>query len=617
MIDGQAAACPVCLSVVFGQECSCGWILSEEPLAGWATAAEQRRFEDELTAARRAHDVRAVLRVAPAYTAADTAVRARLARLVRGGPASPAEIEHVRPSLRTFDALTSASPGAALEPALRGLVEAGVGASLAVVDLAADGLRIAELVCGDGAVPHLRGGVRQHRWAELVPDLPEDRDRALFAMAGGIGEDVSVAPGADVRAAVDMLPRPGAVVLVNRLPGRWPVVARILRGHTRAGGSVGQEVVVGPTGPPLSARLVEELLSHAPLAAPYGLVGVEVEPDSGRTRPAVRTVFPAGTTARSAAPVLVPITLPAAGGRPVVLAVVGGTRPESPPVAVTTVVGAPGAAQVSLRLAKPGRVELAQDGQALADAAPARDWRQLLAEAPPTYRPRSYALDVAFAVELGGEPETVRRRLALVEETLQLLHDRHPERAAVRTAVVGYNDHVDAEVVFTDGLTDTGAALRHLTTLTPCAPSGQRYAPIEDALRALGRPVFGWRAWRPARKLVMVGSRAPHPVDRRSEYRCPVLIDWRAEIDRLRRNGLQRLAVWDPPAWCASGSRDALALRDAWADLAPDARLRMPAADARAVIDRIGALPPAVPGPPLLFPVFESRSRPARQKEEP
>lgn len=554
-------ACPVCgYDVPDRPACAwCGWVLSDGPWLGGITARHQRDFDASLAAARRAFDLRAAVLA----SAGDTPALDRLAGLVRGGRPGATEIATALGTAPPPPATTSIA--AAVTPALAALVGAGDAYPprvLAIVDVRADGVAVARLTVDDIGVPSAVAPVRVTPWHTLVPGLPRDPDACRLVLAGGLGDAARPAAGSVTAPAVDT----DDIVVLHRLAG-WPLPDLLVRRYP---------VVhrVSPDEPALGDGLVPALTGMAPLRHGYGLVLVGVD-ERGTTRPVRLPLFAEGTVAGRHSVATATVTGPAAGREPAVLAVVAGP-PDTPPRLCRPVTVARCAlpvgerATLEFRLDGPGRVTVLRPS-ARPDSDAARDWPDLLDDVPDVYQPDVNAVDVVFAVELGGSQKQVDRRRELVTDVIRFVEDHHPEPNAVRVGVIGYGDHRGSgrQPVATMLDLDSPAAARGFVAgLGHSEPVEPRNAPVEDALR-IARRGMRWRARPVGRRFVLVGARPPHPAaDEGSVARCPNGLTWKKELERLERLEVQHVAVWDRPHWSRNNSQDSRRVEAIWRQLA-------------------------------------------------
>lgn len=579
-------SCPVCLyDVPAALTCErCEWELSAGPWAGVATAAHERAFADKLATARRTFD----LTTAGRASAGDEALLRRLAMLVRGGtPTEPEIAAAILPGEPAESALS------ALAPAVAKLV-AGEG-TLTVVEVRLEGIAVGRLDVDDLGVPR-PGEIRVSPWESL----PADEDRRRMVLAGGIDPDTH----ARVGGRVDSVVRSPNTVVLNQLPG-WAIPDEVVEAW-------GLRPVNRRPVDALTESLLAELATRAPLRFGYGLVVIDVD-DDGATRPVLHPLFPAGAVA-SGEPAAVTVEAPAT---PLVAAVVGGQAGSTPrlcqPVSVHRV---PLTAKESHRLEfvldGPGRVSLHHPAGER-DAAGERTWPDVLDDIPRVYRPASEAMDLAFTVELGGKAEVVARRVELVTQVIRVVEERHPEPESVRVAIIGYHDHRAHErgnVLVSHSFGPLRGALAFAGGLSASPQIEPWAAPLEDALwAAVG---LDWRRRPAACRLVIVGSRVPHPDEPRGHTgACPNRFSVASRLKWLDDNEVHRVAVWDPPSILDQDNRERTIAASTWRAVArPRQPLPFGHVDATLVATEARAVGSGPPPNPLLFPLSAHRSTP-------
>ena len=608
--------CPVCRYVgPVNERCPrCDWVLTGGPWAGHVTEAHQRAFDARLDAARRVVDLRAAVRAAGFPGALDRSVLDRVAPIVRGGPATAAELEEARVQLA---AMQPPEPDVddAVVAVLRTLVTGPAGGVLDVLDVSAEGIAAVRLRCGLDGVPHPDAPVRLQPWAQVFPVLPADPAAAGFRLAGGIGTG-GPAPELDVDAAVAVatgaMPAEGPVLLIDRASRQLPLVTRLVmlvaervRRSRRRVDAVRRAPGVGADG-----GLLDTLAALTPLRRAIGLVVVEVRGEV--TRPLVHPLFPAGAWRAATLPAHVTVTGPAAGGQPAVLGVVAADPGAAPqhgrPLTVARVRMRPGAAhRLAVRLDGPDRVAVLEP--VAAESGPADELLELVRRIPGIYRPPELDVDLAFLIELGGAEHELRRRVEVAESAIRWVEQRHPDPDAARYAVVGYGEHhherPSASVTQSLRFASGPDALDFLGDLRVTPVIDAYHAPVEDALAEALGPLLGWRRSGTRRAVVLVGSRPPHPQSE-SEARCPRRLSWRRSKNGLVEHHVRLVTVWDPPPWCARDSIAARAARQTWADLGRNAA----GGDPARVVAMAGGLPGAGDQQPLLFPIISTPAAP-------
>ncbi|SDM16117.1 hypothetical protein SAMN04488074_117110 [Lentzea albidocapillata subsp. violacea] len=579
-------ACPVCTHVVPPDpSCGrCGWVLFGGPWVDIAADDRRLEFHAELTAARRRFDLTAAVLAA----GGDQELLARLLKLLRGGAPKEAELADARRTSARHRTEPLAVAGAA---ALSRLARHG---ALAVVDVRLDGVAVARIDVGERHVPGLTGPVRLHPWRELMPTLPQDADELAIVLAGGAGLGQATRHTGLADLGLD-----GDVLVLNRLPG-LPVPDALVSRYTDVW-------LVARTEPALDDRVIASWVARAPLHHDLSLVLVDVDPQ-GVTHPMTRTLFTAGTTARELPVARLTVDAPAGGREPLVLAVVSGPAGTPPrqcaPISVVRCELRPSQRhELEFRLDGPGEVTLVRPGGS-ADDATANRWPELLDDMPPRYQSDADALDFAIAVELGGAAEAVAPRRKLVVDVLAHLSAHHPDPAAVRAAVIGYDDHLRARNVLhtTSGFVSLEDAEDFAAALLPSPAIEPRGAPVEDALAvARGLP---WRSLPVARRLVLVGGRPPHPAADAAISRCPNQHDWQFLLRQLESDRVVHAAIWDRPDWTERGNPEARRATQAWHALAsPQRPMLLHHVDAAFVVKEAKAVRDAGPQASLLFPL--------------
>ncbi|MFE7036765.1 hypothetical protein ACFU9Y_41375, partial [Streptomyces sp. NPDC057621] len=205
-------ACPVCAAVIGDTtECrNCQWPLSGAPRLGRLTPTVRRAFDEQLSAARRRIDLTAAARACGAPLHTDHERFAQLQVLVREGPPKPGERDQVLRGLEEEQrAFESPLPG------VQELVSRSLdrGPEAVVAEITVEGLTATTFCRGEYGTPVEHAEIRIWSWNELLPGLPEDRNAALFLLAGGGGR-----PAARLVPPVEVESAAGRIVLVNRLP---------------------------------------------------------------------------------------------------------------------------------------------------------------------------------------------------------------------------------------------------------------------------------------------------------------------------------------------------------------------------------------------------------------
>ncbi|SES44545.1 hypothetical protein [Actinokineospora terrae] len=545
---GTGTTCPVCLRAdPVGAHCpGCGWVLSAGPWAGAPSRARAESFAAAFERACRGWDLAAAALAAGYPEAGDLGRFERLTALARG------------PRPERADLVAAVEASTVKRKALGTVAEVITPLLLSdavVVDIAATGITVVRLGTDHLGRPAVRSAERDC-WHSL--GLPDDDDRARFALAGG--EPVML----------DLPAWPDGAVVLNRLAG-WRALDEAL--------DPSGVHLVGGDEPVIDGVLVLELAKDVPQRHGCGLVLIDVAAD-GRTNVVVHPLFPQGATAADSQDAVVRVAAPPQD-EPVLLAVVAGSAGTPPwrrtPISTTTVELAPDQEHaVRFRLTGPCTVEVVEPDTEPAPAA----WSGAIDQVPPRYRRHDSAADLVVAVELGGSAFTRRQELALA--LIDSIERGHPAPASVRVAVLAYSDHkgrMPQQVLAVREFGAAAAARDFLDGLRATPVLDPRAAPVEDALWAAAS--LPWRSV--ARTLVVLGSRPPHPVEH-----CPNGHRWDDLVRRLERDDVHRVAVWDQPgrrdpesaerttaAWSAL-TRPHTPLRSDWvaADrLAADARV--------------------------------------------
>ncbi|WP_067986514.1 hypothetical protein [Nocardia caishijiensis] len=528
---------------------ACGWVLTAGPWLGGITPQRRQQFDDELTFACRQLDLRAAARVA----AVVGGERAALLELVRGARASEAELDPGRRQVGTAE-----SDITALEPLLGWLIAAPARTrTLTVIDIDSRGVEVYVLAADDRGVVRPIGAPRTVAWSDLVSGLSASPTEALFQLAGGVGV---LGRGCRIdRARVDReLPSSasmGQVHVLHRLPG-WPIPEALAAGYPevhRVGGARD------------SARLVRRAAPYTPLRHGYRLLTVEVD-RSGRTEVRHVPLFPAGTRAVDGRKVTVDVAVPSGCGELLVAITedhAGGRHLDAVCV-FRWIVPEVETTALEFELDGPGDVRVDGLGSLTIDAVAGVELATAVQAIPATHRP-SDAVDVALAVELCGSAEEVERRTRSLADWLAELADRHRHRRGVRVAILGYHDHLGQHRRGVVRVHEFGSITATAAAVAELAPSQVRgsghLAPLEDVLELAA--TLTWRQPAAARRLVIVGRRAPYGDD----TPCPNRVRWQESLARLRDNGIEVLAVWDTPPGFNPVSRRGRSTATVWREL--------------------------------------------------
>lgn len=542
--DVRVLRCPIC-RCGFAEEsvCAhCGWLLSGGPWLDSGTAERRRRFDDQFAAAARHFDLVAAVRGAGYPQHGDAALLTEMIGLMRGGTPAADEIAAAREARGT----ATRPVWEVLRPALRRLADSSGGdRALSLVDIDVDGVTTCTLRVDRFGAPVSALDPHRIPWRTLFPTMPEASVEARFWLAGGIGENYCGPCEVDRDAWTGLVPRADAMtelLVLHRLPD-WPApdtVATLLPLTHRV------------HGPAIGAEFFRGAYERAPLRVGHGVLLVDIDRD-GATTPVVYSLFPAGETAETSGTVALTVAVPKTTDELVVAVVAATSEPESPcpPVDIARWPVPTGTATTTLEfaLAGPGAVTLVRPFGARRDSHRMTDWRALLDDIPPQYRPPDHAMDLVLAVELGGTVEVVTARRTAIRAVLHVVESSHPDPGSVRAAVVGYRDHRArdrrniTEVHPFGSLRAAAAAVEHLSAVATHSPDA---APLEDALAEIRS--LAWRSDIEDKRLLVLGGRSPHPPRDDLAYRCPHGHDWRAQLSALRRSGVQALAICDTPA---------------------------------------------------------------------
>jgi hypothetical protein len=470
---------------------------------------------------------------------------------------------------------------------------AGDTGAVGFVEIGPEGIAWLSLVADELGAPAERSG-GQVAWTDVLSALPPDEtDLRTYLLAGGLAAPgscdpavtggplagsklASAAAAATGREAARLLrgmtsgvlagwanpdgtglARPqlaGPDIVLVRRTRRWPAL-EAAASHLR---EVLRPVaeIFAPGAEPLGS-VVAGLVRRAPLRYDYCLMLAHVDQPTGRVHPVSNLLFPAGTTGQphviEARDVL--LTAPPAAAEQLAVPVVarrGDNRAEWPVVGLCAMDGTfPAVTQLRIELDRPGQVSMtAMNGSPRllpGDVTPG--WPGVLGELPDQVAAVVVA-DVVLLVELGGDRETVARRMSLVDDLLGEL-----DRPGITVGVVGYREHGDEYpkpgllVRVEPG--DAAGVRRQLARADlwqGVEVRDKHAAPLEDALQAITHPDWGWRSG--ARHLLVVlGARPPHPrrFDPRAEVLtspCPWKLDSKKILARLEdEHGVKCIAV--------------------------------------------------------------------------
>jgi hypothetical protein len=627
--------CPVCEWPAGPLDVSCrrcGWELRGSYLAGHPAQADYDDVASRLAAARQHWDVRAAVLAVRAAGGSDTDRLGWLCRLARDGEPTTATLQRIQQSVEEKALRPSSALGAGY--ALARLV-AGETSRIAFLEIGQDEVSVEILTADDLGVPRRQSTGSRVAWRNLLPLLPDDTDLRRFQLAGGIGNSepdhrppaladitalraslsggmrlamekllanaaavVVAGPAAGLRVA---WPTPDVdIVLVRRAAG-WAFLeaaADLVRSYARPVADIAE----GPASGTLAA-IVDRIAGLAPIRHAYGLVLVAVDPEDGTVRLDPCPLFPAGAAARPHVKreVKVDVMPSAYSSAMVTLPVVANVGSEAANWPLVGGLAINGVAGDTTQL----RVWLQGPGRLVFDARPAEvqppthvlDWPALLSDMPRRL-PKAQTVDVAFLVELGGEPANVAGR---VRSLIGALGASAPA-GAVRVAVLGYREHhgpyridateEDKSLLVGEGLGSVAAAhtlLNSPETWAAVPVYDGLSTPLEDALEFLLKRGDEWR--RNARHLLcVVGSRPPHPekVDPQGGLAvpCPHGHSWLDLFNDLRwQHEVEGIVVLDghPPRQRGRGYSE-----QAWRRLGSQGRFSREKANVGQLVQAIG-----------------------------
>ncbi|WP_433241492.1 hypothetical protein [Actinomadura nitritigenes] len=604
--DGRCPLCTVPIDTMGGRaavdaaaerrdvQCAvCGWTLAGPWRPG---RADRAAAEAALSAARLEFDLRAAARAGDDWLP--------YAAHLRGRP-TEAQWQEAR---REVAALREAA-----RPPLAAVLDAlGPQRPLVVVAVEDAGVRLFVTGGVPAAGPLGFRELAAVPWPALLPGLPSDAAHRRFQLAGGpSGIDPAWADATIGGAVGDLVRRYCTSVdtaVLSGLPG-MPFPDAVVRAFT----DLLPDVRIA-AGEPDAAALLERVVADRPIASPYGLAALRSRPGDGAAEVVRLPLFPAGARAGDEAEVRVR-RAPGGSDQETALAVVTWDDPPEPVRIVSARMPRGAAGLVRVALDGPGRLRfLEPDG--VDDTA--ATWPELLRRVPRRLPAAAFATELVCMVELGGRPETARRRRDLVADLLELLGDELGGTA--RVAVVGHLDHPidpkhkNRDVVSGGPLQRPDDAARTLADLPfpPSGPFGARAAPLEDSLDRAAALLNGPRDGR-ARILLTVAGRPPHPGSGHGDVLrpvepCPRRLNWRQSVAHLEAAGVRLIAVTDAPA-PKEVPGQAVAAQDArrrdppeWAVLGAAHRTDLDSADAAGLAKVLGVLPDGE-SPPLPFPL--------------
>ncbi|MDL4815220.1 hypothetical protein [Actinomadura opuntiae] len=574
----------------------CGWTLAGPWRPG---RADRAAAEAALSEARLEFDLRAAARAGDDWLP--------YASHLRG-----------RPSETQWQAArrTAAAGREAVRPPLAAVLDAlGPHRALVVVAVEDAGVRLFVTGGVPAAGPLGFRELASVPWPGLLPGLARDAVRRRFQLAGGpSGIDPAWADATIGGAVGDLVRRYCTSVdtaVMTAMPG-MPFPDAVVRAFTDLLPDV--RIAAGPdAGDGDAAALLGRIVAERPIARPYGLAALRARPADGSAEVVRLPLFPAGARAGDETAVRVR-RVPGVPDQKTALAVVTWDDPPEPIRIVSARMPRGASGMVRVALDGPGRVRFLEPDD-VSDDAPS--WPELLRRVPARLPATAFTTELVCVLELGGRPETARRRRDLVADLLELLGDELGGTA--RVAVVGHLDHPiepkhkDRDVVFGGPLQPPDDAARTLADL-PSPPSerfGPRAAPLEDSLDRAAALLAGPRDGR-ARVLLTVAGRPPHPGSGHGDVLrpvepCPRRLSWRHAVARMEAAGVRLVAVTDAPAPRDAPGPHAAPGRgrgDApeWEVLGAAHRTGLDSVDAAALAKILGVLP-GDDAPPLPFPL--------------
>ncbi|MHA5050448.1 hypothetical protein [Streptomyces sp. SD15] len=429
--------CPVCGAPARPGDAHCGWQTLGPLTAGPATPDARASLAARLGAARRIRRLTAALRVLESCAPANRPDW--LTRLV--AEAEPAEASAAEDAVRRAPSPPYAEYPDGLVTLLGSLTD-GRLRRLRVLALGPEGLTGFEVTAGSGRVPLV---VEAHRadWPRLLPALPADPSRALFALAGGGPEDAAPPPAA-VPAALPDWCAPAAddeaVVLLDRCTD-WPGTSHLRSAlDQRCRPAV---TVRAPMSPTPMTQVVNEMFRSAPLRHPVALAVTEREPVTQGYVTSSLPLFTAGTHPGRGCTGRVRVRTPASGsasGRiSLTIAVVAltGTRPHEWTLLRSVEADLPEDTEVvvDVTLAAADDVRITLDGHPEPVPLPAA-WPDLLARV--SRAGRELPLDLVLLLELGGAESD--RRVRMASRVVERIAAARPP-GALRVRTVPYWEH--------------------------------------------------------------------------------------------------------------------------------------------------------------------------------
>lgn len=557
----------------------------------------------------------------PAWQAACGECGWVLATPLRAGPVTPERRESFAGRLSDARGRQARWDGRELDTGLRAVVSGlrprGVST---VIDVGLDEIAVCAVYLDPLGAPRVREAGKV-TWTSALRDLPGDERDRYARLAHGIGGR----PDDEVAGLVlDRLPparRDGALVICRPAGWRLPeTVARALA--TAPGASVVR--VSGATS--ASARgVLEELASREPLRYTCHLMTAAIDRRTGRVTFRPRPLLPAGPARKGS----LTVWRPPGKTAETILAIFAGADPldraayetDTPPAALYSVPLPPGPRfRVRAVIDGPGRLRITEPRGAVPHQ---RTWAEVRDQLPGRVAlPVLDRVDLVCAVDMAGDPDTVRRRVDLVRDFVELLAVSAPHGSSFpdgpspdgpvpdgegpRFGLVTCTDHVlgprpgrreDEPVTRVHGL---GTARDALAALGETPAARVRYpgrAPVEDLLHDSLRLLGGSRAAGRLPLLLTVAGRLPHPPEQssRGPHPCPRKYRWSALMDELitGARALCRVVADTLPRETSRASPAERDERAAWRRLGPGGQqYTLKEATARGLAEGFGVLPP-------------------------
>ncbi|MDL5158992.1 protein kinase domain-containing protein [Actinomycetospora termitidis] len=582
-----AARCPICRWSVSG---------------GWCPECRHSTADPATPARQRDHDLAAAVRASSG---------AVLIHCRPSGSSEPdVELARARDHVRRADEDRAAQGhlAGAVEDTVARLVYGEVD-RVVLVEIDEESVRARVLRRDTNGVPLVGSNAGPWPLRDLV-EAGGDATLRRYLLAGGIVDGGSDPSASTVRVLAGSirdelaLDDPRTDLAVIRRAAGWAFPDRVVEA-LRVGRPPRADVVRPPRHLDLDAY-AGQLCANAPLRWAHHLVVAQVGSDGG-VRASSVPLFPAGATPwsgfastsvwiRRAAGSEGAIYLPVArAGReaPVSWPLVGIGRIDDLPA---------GEGEVQVRLVAGTDVHLdlvvgSGESRRLPSAPFAEDPRPSL---PAVHRSVS-PVDVLVAVELGGPPDVVARRLSLVGAVAGALEKRAaylPGR--VRLGVVGYDDHVAERGAWRDELQivafgppgRAGATAMGWTSRPGLDTHGSA---LDDALREAAGAAWAGGS---ERALLVLGSRPPAVFPQLEERArvCPHKTRWEDHLEHLGA-AVRHVAVVDEPRF-VTAEDDPTAPRDltrrVWNRLGSTARWSL---DDCPVADLVAAVAPGPTAP--------------------